>query len=105
MLQAAHGSSLGLVVLDACRNNPLAAKMQRSARYRAVDRGLVRVEPSDNVLVAHAAREGTIAGGGAGQHSPFTAAPLNNLETPGLEINFLFRHVRDDPAQAQHRPA
>jgi hypothetical protein len=57
MLQAAHGSSLGLVILDACRNNPFAAKMQRSARYRSVDRGLVRVEPSENVLVAYAARE------------------------------------------------
>jgi uncharacterized caspase-like protein len=68
MLQAAHGSSLGLVIVDACRNNPFAAKMERSARYRSVDRGLVRVEPSDNVLVAYAAREGTVASDGDGKH-------------------------------------
>jgi formylglycine-generating enzyme required for sulfatase activity len=96
MYQVANGSSLGLVILDACRNNPFAAKMQRSARYRSVDRGLVRVEPSDNVLVAYAAREGTVASDGDGKHSPFTAALLDNLETPGLEINFLFRAVRDE---------
>src|SRR6516164_8657811 len=38
-------SRLGLVVLDACRNNPFAAKMQRTGRTRAADRGLTRVEP------------------------------------------------------------
>jgi uncharacterized caspase-like protein len=103
MLQAAHGSSLGLVILDACRNNPFAAKMQRSARYRSVDRGLVRVEPSDNVLVAYAAREGTIASDGDGKHSPFTTALLNNIETPGLEITFLFRNVRDEVLSATKR--
>jgi uncharacterized caspase-like protein len=58
MYQVANGSSLGLVILDACRNNPLAGKMQRSARYRSVDRGLARVEPTDNVLVAYAAKRG-----------------------------------------------
>jgi hypothetical protein len=103
MYQVANGSSLGLVILDACRNNPFAAKMQRSARYRSVDRGLVRVEPSDNVLVAYAAREGTVASDGDGRHSPFTAALLNNLETPGLEINFLFRNVRDEVLTATKR--
>jgi formylglycine-generating enzyme required for sulfatase activity len=70
--------------------------MQRTVRTRSVDRGLVRVEPSDNVLVAYASREGTIASDGDGRHSPFTTALLNNLETPGLEINFLFRNVRDE---------
>jgi formylglycine-generating enzyme required for sulfatase activity len=103
MLQAANGSSLGLVILDACRSNPFAAKMQRSKRYRSVDRGLVRVEPSDNVLVAYAAREGTVASDGDGKHSPFTAALLDNLETPGLEINFLFRNVRDEVLAATKR--
>jgi uncharacterized caspase-like protein len=96
MYQVANGSSLGLVILDACRNNPFAAKMQRSVRARSVDRGLVRVEPTDNVLVAYAAREGTVASDGDEKHSPFTAALLDNLETPGLEINFLFRAVRDE---------
>jgi uncharacterized caspase-like protein len=103
MYQVANGSSLGLVILDACRNNPFAAKMQRSARYRSIDRGLVRVEPTDNVLVAYAAREGTVASDGDGKHSPFTAALLNNLERPGLEINFLFRNVRDEVLAATKR--
>src|SRR6185369_9988830 len=35
MLQVASTTSLGLVILDACRNNPFAAKMSRSLAVRA----------------------------------------------------------------------
>jgi Caspase domain len=103
MLQVANASSLGLVILDSCRNNPFAAKMQHGSRYRAVDRGLARVEPTDNVLVAYAAKDGTTANDGNGRNSPFTAALLNNLEMPGVEINFLFRIVRDEVIAATKR--
>ena len=96
-------SKLGLVVLDACRNNPFMAKMQRTAATRAVDRGLARVEPTGSVLVAYAARDGTVADDGTGRNSPFTTALLRHMETPGLEINFLFRRVRDDVITATGR--
>jgi hypothetical protein len=94
---------LGLVILDACRNNPFAARMQRSVRTRAVSRGLVGVEPSGNVLVAYAAKDGTTAADGQGRNSPFTTSLLKHLETPGLEVNFLFRNVRDDVISATRR--
>jgi uncharacterized caspase-like protein len=58
-LQVSKARLLGLVILDACRNNPFAAIMQRSFRTRAVTRGLAPMEPTDNVLVAYAARDGT----------------------------------------------
>src|SRR5437899_11182597 len=47
-------SVLGMVILDASRSNPFAARMQRTGQTRSVDRGLVRVEPTQNVLVAYA---------------------------------------------------
>jgi hypothetical protein len=94
---------LGLVILDACRNNPFDARMQRAGRTRAVARGLSRIEPSGNVLVAYAAKDGTTAADGTGRNSPFTAALLNNIETPGLEVNFLFRSVRDEVMAATRR--
>jgi hypothetical protein len=89
-------SKLGLVILDACRNNPFTVTMQRTVRMRAVARGLVRIEPTGNVLVAYSAKDGTTAAEGSTRNSPFSAALLRHLETPGLEINFLFRRVRDD---------
>jgi hypothetical protein len=103
MPMVAAASKLGLVVLDACRNNPFAAQMQRTGRARAVDRGLARVEPSNSVLVAYAARDGTTAADGGGRNSPFTSALLKYIETPGLEINFLFRSVRDEVLRATQR--
>jgi hypothetical protein len=103
MLTVSAASRLGLVVLDACRNNPFAATMQRTLRMRAVERGFARVEPTGSVLVAFAARDGTTAADGTGRNSPFTAALLRHLETPGLEINFLFRNVRDDVIVATRR--
>jgi hypothetical protein len=102
MLQVANASNLGLVILDSCRDNPFA-QMQRVSRTRAVDRGLARVEPTENVLVLYAAKDGTVASDGTGRNSPLTAALLNNLETPGVEIRFLLASVRDEVLAATNR--
>jgi Caspase domain len=101
MLQVSNTTSLGLVILDACRNNPFATKMQRSLTLRAVvSGGLGRIEPLGNVLVAYAARDGTTALDGDGRNSPFTTALLHNIELPGVEVTFMFRNVRDDVMEA-----
>lgn len=102
-LQVSKARKLGLVILDACRNNPFAAKMRRSIGTRALPRGLAPTEPSDNVLIAYAARDGTTASDGEGRNSPFTASLLRHIDTPGLEISFLFRRVRDDVMAATRR--
>ena len=94
--QVGKASQLGLVILDACRNNPFNAKMQRSLMTRSVSRGLAPTEPTDNVLVAYAAKGGTVANDGDGKNSPFTKALLRHIELPGLEITFMFRAVRDE---------
>jgi hypothetical protein len=102
MLMVSAASKLGLVILDACRNNPFLSKMKRTLATRGLDRGLSRVEPTDNVLVAYSARDGTTADDGGRRNSPFTTALLKYLEVPGLEINFLFRDVRDDVIASTH---
>ena len=90
-------TKLGLVILDSCRNNPFLSRMARSGNIgRSVERGLAIVEPEGNVLVAYSAKHGTTAEDGMGVHSPFTEALLSYIEEPGLEINFLFRKVRDE---------
>ncbi len=101
MLQVSSTTSLGLVILDACRNNPFAAKMNRSLAMRAApSSGLGRIEPVGNVLVAYAARDGTTALDGDGRNSPFATALLRNIEAPGVEVTFMFRNVRDDVMEA-----
>ena len=99
MLAVSEAKTLGLVILDACRNDPFA-HIRRTSATRSASRGLAPIEPSENVLVAYAARDGTTASDGSGRNSPFTAALLRHIETPGLELEFLFRNVRDDVWQA-----
>jgi carboxyl-terminal processing protease len=86
---------LRLVILDSCRSNPFVSKMKRSAR--AIGRGLAPVEPArSDTLVAFAAKGGSTADDGAmGAHSPFTSALLQHLATPGLDVLFALRRVRD----------
>ena len=94
--QAAGGAKiLSLVLLDACRNNPFAASMKRTIATRSIGRGLALVEPTAGTLVSFAAKEGTVAEDGRGKNSPYTSALMKHLREPGLEINFLFRKVRD----------
>ena len=92
---------LRLVILDACRNNIFPM----SGSTRSVNRGLARVEPEYNTLVVYAAKEGTTADDGTGrQHSPFTQALLKHLATPGIDVTFVFRRVRDDVMAATSPP-
>lgn len=95
LLQAVQGAdTLRLVLLDACRNNPFLTQMAE-ARNRSLGQGLARIEPTGGVLVAYAAKGGTIAYDGDGRNSPYAAALLRHLEEPGLEIGQFFRRVRD----------
>ena len=90
-----RASGLRLIILDACRDNPFVAAMQRAGATRSIGRGLARVEPSGETLVAYAAKEGTVAADGEGRNSPYTSALLAHLEEPGLEVGLMFRKVRD----------
>ncbi|UYO54602.1 SUMF1/EgtB/PvdO family nonheme iron enzyme [Rhodopseudomonas palustris] len=96
MRAVSNTSKLGLVILDACRTNPFVPKMRSTNVARAVDRGFSRVEPANNILVAFAAKDGTTAQDGSGRNSPFTESLLKNIEKPDIEIEWLFRNVRDD---------
>ncbi|SFK39515.1 caspase family protein [Falsiroseomonas stagni] len=110
METVARARSLGLVILDACRDDPFRNRMQRSAGVqRSVGRGLARVEPARSaVLVAYAAKEGSTAADGAGRNSPYTTALLRHLGNSALEVYDLFREVHEDVVEAtrgQQQPA
>jgi hypothetical protein len=96
LLEAVGGAKvLQLVILDACRDNPFLKHMTRTVASRSVNRGLARIEPGGAELVVFAARDGQVALDGEGDNSPLVTALLQHLEDPGIEINLLFRKVRD----------
>jgi hypothetical protein len=88
---------LKLAILDACRDNPFAKTMKRLSPTRSIGRGLARVEPATtDTLVAYAAKAGSTAADGQGQHSPYTAALMKHLPTPGLDLRIALGRVRDE---------
>ncbi len=101
LLAADPATRLRLIILDACRDNPFAKKMKRSISSRSLGRGLVGVEANKpNTFIAFAAKEGSTALDGDGRNSPFSAALLKHLTTPGLDIRKAFGFVRDDVMSA-----
>ena len=96
ILRATAGAARQIVILDACRDNPLARSMQRSVLSRGSQAtGLAPPGTIDNQLVAYAASAGNTAADGHGRNSPYSEALLQHLREPGLEINILFSKVRD----------
>ncbi len=94
---------LRLVILDACRDNPFSRRMRRTMASRSVGRGLAPVEPDAGTFVVYATRDGETAEDGAGEHSPFAQAFLNNVIKPRVEIDMLFRRVRAEVMNATNR--
>ncbi len=93
VMATVQGADLRVVILDACRNNPLGRNWRRGAR--AVSRGLGGVD-ADDVLVIYAAAPGETASDGTGVNSPFATALAARLPQPDLPIQLLGGAVRDD---------
>ncbi len=82
---------LGVIILDACRNNPFTERGQ-------IARGLSRSQGSAGVLIAYATDPGNVAFDGAGENSVFTKALIENIATPALETRLMFGRVRQQVA-------
>src|SRR5246500_5719156 len=85
-----------LVFLDACRDNPFAAKIKSTAtRSVSVGQGLAEMKSGEGTLIAFATGPGqTALDGTDGQNSPFTRALISHITQPGLEIQQAMTEVR-----------
>jgi uncharacterized caspase-like protein len=95
-----RANGVKIMILDACRNNPLADRLQKTivgaSRSVATTRGLARIDKTQGMVVAYATAADEVAQDGQGRNSPFTAALLKRLQEPGLEIEMMFRRVAYD---------
>ena len=100
-------AKVSIIVFDACRDSPLQERLRRIA----VDKNRALVPPKglppvsvvgSNTLIVYATVPGETSSDGAGRNSPFTASLLKNIETPGLEIELLFKRVTADVLNATH---
>ena len=87
-----------IVLLDACRDNPLARNLARNmgTRSASVGQGLAQVQTGVGTFIAYSTQPGNVALDGQGRNSPFTAAFTKALATPDRTITTVMIEVRKD---------
>lgn len=91
-----RSSGVKIIVLDACRDNPLDRRLTQASRAVSASRGLARIDRTEGLVIAYATAPDQVAQDGRGRNSPFTEALIRRLAEPGLEIATLFRRVTQD---------
>ncbi len=101
-----RASGVKIMILDACRNNPIVDSLKRRmmGMNRGLDltRGLARIDKAEGVIVAYATAVDEVASDGPGRNSPFSAALVKRLQEPGLEIAKMFRRIAADVVEMTH---
>ena len=95
--QTMSDAKVKLVFLDACRDNPFAAKIKSNSATRSVSvgSGLAEMKSGEGTLIAFATGPGqTALDGQEGTNSPFTRALIAHITTPGVEIQQAMTEVR-----------
>ena len=96
-----------ILILDACRNNPMAPKVATAGASRgiegSIEAGSGLAAPTSlgagstlgaGTLIAFATAPGQVALDGEGANSPFSAALSRHIGTPGLEVQQMLTRVR-----------
>ena len=84
------GNGMNIIILDACRNNPLARS------FRSTGKGLAKMDPPTGSILAYATGPGSVAFDGTGRNGLYTSMLLKHILTPGLTIEKFFKLVRRD---------
>lgn len=93
-----QAKNLSILVLDSCRDNPLAEELKRSigrTRGVSIQRGLAKIDNPQGMIVAYSTQANQTAEDGSGRNSPYTSAFLKYIETPD-EITTVFKHIAAD---------
>jgi uncharacterized caspase-like protein len=93
-----RAKSLRILVLDSCRDNPLAQELKRSigaTRGVSLQRGLAKIDSPEGVILSFATQAGRTAEDGTGRNSPYTTAFLKHIEAQE-EIGTVFRKISAD---------
>ncbi|MGE3989901.1 MAG: SUMF1/EgtB/PvdO family nonheme iron enzyme [Pseudorhodoplanes sp.] len=97
--------NLRILVLDSCRDNPLAEQLKRrigTTRSASIGRGLAKIDSPQGMILAFSTQAGSVAADGRGRNSPYTAAFLKHIEA-AEEIGTVFRRMSADVYEATKR--
>lgn len=96
-------SSIQLVFLDACRNNPFKTGnfwMAQTLEPVGPTRGLARIDSNLGSLIAFSTAPGEVALDGDGMLSPYTQFFVQHADVPNKEIRQVLTEVRRDVISA-----
>ena len=80
-------NEMNIVILDACRDNPLP-------KTRGIERGLARMDAPSGTFIAYAAAPGQSAQDGAsGTNGVFTGELVKAMAEPGVPLEQMFKKV------------
>jgi uncharacterized caspase-like protein len=86
-METAH-SSVNIVILDACRNNPFARS------FRSSSQGLAQMDAPVGTYLSFATAPAKVASDGKNGNGLYTQHLLKAMRTPGLKIEDVFKRVR-----------
>jgi tetratricopeptide (TPR) repeat protein len=99
-----------ILILDACRNNPMAPRVASTGPTRDIEAGSSGLAAPTTLgngstlgagtLIAFATAPGQVALDGEGTNSPFSAALTRHIGTPGLEVQQMLTRVRAEVVAA-----
>jgi uncharacterized caspase-like protein len=91
-----------IVILDACRDNPLTRNLARTmgTRSTSVGRGLAAASTGLGTFIAYSTQPGNVAVDGQGRNSPFTAALVKHMGEKGRNLPATMIEVRKDVVAA-----
>jgi len=99
-----------ILILDACRNNPMAPRVASTGPTRDIEAGSSGLAAPTTLgngatfgagtLIAFATAPGQVALDGEGANSPFSAALTRHIGTPGLEVQQMLTRVRAEVVAA-----
>lgn len=93
---AEAGNRINIVILDACRNNPL----QQSRKTISKGLGVMNVGRAEKgTFIAYATSPGSTAADGTGRNGLYTKHLLRSLETQDSDIDKVFGRVRTGVVQ------
>ena len=81
---ASARNGLNIVILDACRNNPVT---------KAGTRGLSRIDSNASLFVSYSTSPGAVALDGEGGNSPYTKYLAKSISAPNLSIEETFKRT------------
>jgi hypothetical protein len=93
-----QAKTLRILVLDSCRDNPLAEQLKRSigpTRAMSLQRGLAKIDSPEGMIVSYSTQAGRTAADGTGHNSPYTTAFLKHIEEQN-EVGTVFRRIAAD---------